>query len=154
MSTFKCSFKRRAILANVNVKCNSGKYLILYIATSRPHSGRLGRLGTESTKPRLPMKHTESLGDASSNQIKSNQIYLRQKEHNATLCVFGIEAGPPVRGGRAEISEAPSTTCANIERSLSTNELARTRYFRSKTQFLANFSPAPRKFGSSLDPGN
>ena len=60
--------------------------------------------------------------------------------------------GAPSTGGG--IMEPPSTTRANIEHSGSTNELARTRYFRSKTQFVANFSPAPRKFGGMLDPGN
>jgi len=47
--------------------------------------------------------------------------------------------GAPSRG-RAEISEAPSTPYARMEHSRSTNELAITRYFRSKTQFVgANF---------------
>jgi len=50
--------------------------------------------------------------------------------------------------GGSEISEPPSTTCANIGHSRSTNELARSRNFRSKTQFMANFSPPLENLGA------
>ena len=54
--------------------------------------------------------------------------------------------GAPNRG-RAEISEALSTPYARIEHSRSTNELAITRYFRSKTQYVgANFSGRNNNF--------
>jgi len=61
--------------------------------------------------------------------------------------------GAPSPGGGRNFG-APSTTRANIGHSRTGNELARTRHFRSKTQFLPNFSPAPRKFWGPLDPRN
>jgi len=61
--------------------------------------------------------------------------------------------GVPSRG-RGRNFGGPSILYAPIEHSRSTNRLARARYFRSKTQFLANFSPAARKFGAPRDPGN
>jgi len=68
--------------------------------------------------------------------------------YSSTLCVIGIEFGAPSMDRKQNFG-APTTIRANIGHAHSTNELARTRYFRSKTQlFIANFSGCKIKWGT------